>query len=213
MMAFPQFVSGIFSIVFPSFGAPGVFRTKAQARSVICTRLEQRQAAQQHPDRIEPPPPRGEYFTRNLEVCTERLVRAGLREARDEAVLMSLEDTARDIARATRGVRPDLAHRTFQVEAHYPSGAVAGKIRFATQNALMSAGASVSDKRPLLTAEDVVVLSQLSPDAAYAGACERYARSGGMGDQDALVAVIVRDPRQTDLQAGVCADGRWMWVR
>ena len=35
----------------------------------------------------------------------------------------------------------------------------------------------------------------------------------GMGPADALVAVLVRDPRQTELQAGVCADGRWMWLR
>lgn len=213
MMAFPQLITGIWSILLPTRTAPGVFRTKAQARSVVCTRLDQRQGAEVYPDVLEPPPPRGEYFTRGLEVCTERMMRDGLREARDEAVLSSLQASALDIARATRGTRPDLADRTFQVEVHYPSSAVATKIRFATQNALMAGGARVSDKRPLLTPEDVFVLSRLDPGAAYAGACERYRDLGALTSEDALVAVVVRDPRQTTLQAGVCADGRWMWVQ
>ena len=213
MMAAPQLLSGVMSILFPGWTAPGVFRSKAQTRSVICTPLEPRQAAEAHPDLLSQPHPRGDYFSRSLENCAERVLRKGFRDTRDEVVLAHLDDESAAIVQAVVGTRPDLRSRTFLVEAHYPGGAMSHKIRFATQNALMETGLGVSDRRPLLTTEDVVVLSQLSPDLAYAGACERYHRSGGMRQTDALVAVLVRDPRQTDLQAGVCADGRWMWIR
>jgi hypothetical protein len=207
------FLSGALSVLFPTWSAPGVFRTKARARSYICTPLDQRKGAEQHPDVLEAPHPRGAYFSQSLEVCSERVLRDGLRDARDEVVLAHLNEQAAAIVQAVTGTRPDLAERTFLVEAHYPGHAVAPKLRFATQNALMSAGLAVSDRRPTLTTQDVVVLSQLAPDAAYAGACERYAALGSLHDNDALVAVLVRDSRQTDLQAGVCADGRWVWVR
>ncbi|HCH62840.1 MAG: hypothetical protein CL927_04155 [Deltaproteobacteria bacterium] len=213
MIAAPQLLSGVMSILFPGWSAPGVFRSKASTRSVICTPVDQRQGAETHPDLLAEPHPRGAYFTRGLEVCSEKVFREGLRQSRDEAVLTHLESEAASIAQAVLGGRPDLRARSLLVEVHYPHGAMAHKIRFATQDSLLAAGFAVSDRRPLLTAQDVVVLSQLPPERAYAGACERYASMGSLAAGDALVAVLVRDPRQTDLQAGICADGRWMWLR
>ena len=213
MMAWPQMLSGVVSILFPAGTAPGVFRSKARTRSVICTPLDEQKRAEEHPDRLAQPHPRGDYFSRSVETCAEKVFREGVRDARDEAVLADLGREAAAITQAVLGSRPDLRERAFLVEVHYPSGAMAHKIRFATQDALMGAGLTVSDRRPALTAQDVVVLSQMPPERAYAGACARYAASDGMGPQDALVAVLVRDARQTGLQAGVCADGRWMWLR
>lgn len=213
MIAAPQLMSGVMSILFPGWSAPGVFRSKDRTRAVVCTPVDQREGADTHPDLLAKPHPRGEYFTRSLEVCAEKVFREGTRDARDEAVLARLDMEAAAIAQAVLGGRPDLRGRSMLVEAHYPSGTMAHKIRFATQDALLAAGFAVTDRRPLLTAQDVVVLSQLPPEEAYAGACERYEAMGSVGVDDAVVAVLVRDPRQTALQAGVCADGRWMWLR
>jgi hypothetical protein len=71
----------------------------------------------------------------------------------------------------------------------------------------------VSDRVPLLSAEDVNVLTRMHPDAAYPAACQRYAATGALGPGEALLAIVRRDPRETVLHAGLCVDGGWAWLK
>ena len=109
--------------------------------------------------------------------------------------------------------RPDLDARTWLVEAHYPSASVASKISFATKNALVELGLSVSDRMATLAAGDVDVIVRMSPEDAYPAACRRYFASGSLGADDALLSVILRDTQATILHAGLCEQGQWTWLK
>ena len=106
-----------------------------------------------------------------------------------------------------------LADRRWLVQVYYPNTQVAAKLDFAAKNALMSGGVDVSDRAPLLSATDVRVITSLEPSQAYAVACRRYVQTGGLGANDALFALVSRDPQETTLHAGLCADGQWSWLR
>ena len=57
------------------------------------------------------------------------------------------------------------------------------------------------------------VITRMAPDQAYPTACRRWFDTGSLDDGDALLAVVTRDPRETDLHAGLCASGTWTWLR
>ena len=44
-MVSTKIMSGVFSLIFPAATAPGLFRSKAKTRTVVCTQLDPRQAA------------------------------------------------------------------------------------------------------------------------------------------------------------------------
>jgi hypothetical protein len=193
--------------------APGLAHPKSWSRNLDCERLSTEAAVQQFPGQIFPEAPRGEYVERDAVVCRQRLAPPGLRSPRDEAVLMTLDATAADLASAAQSLRPDLADRTWLVEAYYPSGPVAAKVSFAAKAALMDRGLTVSDRTPTLAAADLDVLARLDADQAFPGGCQRYAATGSLRDDDVLLAVLLRDPRETVLHAGLCARGAWTWVK
>lgn len=192
--------------------APGLTRSKAWSRTMECERMSVEAAARLRPGLVTPERPRGDYMERSVVLCTQRVLRAGLRSDRDEAVLSDLDVRADELA-AAAATRPDLADRTWLVETFYPSAQVSSKLSFAAKNALMGQGLAVSDRVPTLAVGDVAVLTRMSPAEAYPAACQRWAANGGLGAGDALLAVVSRDPRETALHAGVCADGVWTWVR
>lgn len=165
------------------------------------------------PGEIAPERPRGEYVNRDALVCTERLMRPGLRADRDEAVLSSLDALVTDLTGAAGDLHPELAAQTWLVEAYYPSTQVSAKLSFAAKNALVARGLRVSDRTPILSAGDVDVLTRLGPEAAYPGACRRYTDNGSLHPGDTLLAVVSRDPLETTLHAGLCTDGVWTWLK
>ena len=83
----------------------------------------------------------------------------------------------------------------------------------AVKNALLDRSLKVSDRAPALAAGDIEVIGRLSPQAAYPIACTRYAAAGSLGDDDALLTIVLRDPQETLLHAGICTGGRWRWLR
>lgn len=192
--------------------APGLARSKTWTRNLECERLTAREGHGQYPGVIAEPDPRTELFERAALVCRERFARLGLRTPREEAVLSELEGSASAIG-AAAALWPELAGRTWLVEVFDPSTAVAGKIGFATKNALLRGGMRVSDRTPVLSAGDVDVLLRMPPDEAYPAACHRWADNGSLGAADVLLAVVVRDPRETFLHAGLCVSGGWTWLR
>ncbi len=193
--------------------APSMIRTKKQSRTLECERLTAEAGSRRHPGEIIASRPRGDFVHRRAVVCAERLAKPGLRPARDEAILADLDDRATELAAAAASLRPDLKERTWLVETYYPSAQVSSKLAFATKNALMLQGLSVSDRTPVLGAGDVGVLTRMSPDKAYPAACERYYAIGSLGEDDALLAVVSRDRRETTLHAGLCTRGQWIWLR
>jgi len=193
--------------------APGLLRSKADARQIDCTAISEAAGSQQYPGRIKPEPPRGDFIDKRAVICRERLMRAGLRDTRDEAVLSTLRTQTAELAAAAVAQRPDLGARSWLVEAYYPSVQVSGKIRFSTADALVSQGVPVSDRTPVLAAGDIDVITRMAPQQAYPAACARYAATGSLGEDDVLLAVMVRDPRETILHAGLCEGGRWSWLR
>lgn len=193
--------------------APGPFRSKEVMRDMECERSGIEAAHRENPGDVQPPGPRGQRSQREFVICREPLLPTGTRPPVDDAVLRDLDATASGVALAVASLRPDLRDRTWLVDAHHVSPATGSKIAFAAKNALLDQGLAVSDRAPLLTAADVQILGHMSPDDAWAVACRRWSDSGGLRETDALLAMVQRDPRATELHAGVCDRGRWSWLR
>lgn len=193
--------------------APNFTRTKAASRELECERSTVDAAVRARPGEIAPPPPRSNLTRDGALICVERVLRHGLRSDLDEAALSELGARTTELARAARDGRPDLADRTWLVEAFHPSAPVLAKIAFATKTALVGEGLAVSDRVPTLAVGDLDVLLRMDPDTAHAVACRRWASNGSLRPNDALLAVVLRDPRETALHAGVCDGGTWTWLR
>ena len=193
--------------------APGLLRSKQASRSLECERVSPETASQRYPGQIETARPRGDYVERSVLICQERLLGPHLRAPQDEAILSTLDEHALAVASAAQALRPDLAERTWLVETHYPSAQVSAKISFATKNALVRQGLLVSDRTPVLAVGDVEVITRMEPESAYPVACRRYAETGALGAEHALLAVVSLDPRETILHAGLCDRGTWSWLQ
>lgn len=207
----------LLAFALPFFGpgdvSPSISRSKANARKHICSVEDADATRRTRPGLIRDEKPRGDYVERTVVICTERLMRPGLRADLDEAILEQLEPLVSELATAAAALRPDLADRTWLVESYYPNPQVGPKIGFAGKTVLVREGLQVSDRTPALSAGDLEVLLRMPPSEAYPAACRRYSESGSLGEDDVLLAIVHRDPQETSLHAAVCADGTWTWVR
>lgn len=192
--------------------SPSLVKSSERSHRYSCERVSTQVVQQTRPGAVRPDKPRGDYVERDAVICTERLVRPGLRKSRDEAVLGNLDERAARLAATAHGSRPDLHDRTWLVEVFYPNIQVSSKLSFATKNALMHQGLGVSDRLMGLAAGDVDVLTRMSPYEAYPAACTRYEQTGSLGEGDVLLAVVSLDPRETQLHAGLCDGGQWSWL-
>jgi len=193
--------------------APGITREKRETRNLDCQALSEAEAHAMHPGEVGAPAARGSYIDTRAIVCEERLMRDGERPRRDDAILTTLSTSSAELVAAAVAALPELGAKTWHVEAFYPEAAVAAKISFATKAALVSRGRRVSDRVPVLTAGDILVIAQLPARDAFALACRRYHELDELGADDVLLGVVLRDQRETILHAGVCAAGTWRWLR
>lgn len=200
-------------LVFHRDPAPGLGHSRSSSRNLDCESLSAEQGLAQRPGEVPVSKPRGDYVERSAVICSERLLRPGLRAPRDEAILSTLDALSTELASNAASRRPDLAGRTWHVETFYPDAQVSAKLSFATKNALVRQGLAVSDRTPVLGAGDIDVLTRLDPEQAYFAACQRYHRTGALGEGHALLAVVSRDERETALHAGLCVDGAWTWLQ
>lgn len=206
------FALTILPMLLPPDPAPGLSRSKERSRSMDCIRISAEEASAHYPGQVITSDGRGDYVERTAMICRQRLMRPGLRDARDEAVLNALDATTLNLATSAEARRPDLREHTWLVDAYYPNAKVGSKITFSTKNALMGLGLQVADRTLALNATEVEIIQRLHPDEAYPAACRRYAENGTLGKEDALLAVVSRDRRATVLHAGLCVDGVWAWI-
>lgn len=193
--------------------APGLFHSRTEARNMECERIPVTEAVARYPGVVRPPDPRGDIYERSVLICSERLMDAALRAPEDEAILSNLEDNARTAAGMATSFRPELEQATWLVESHTANPEVNAKLSFATKNALLDQGLRVSDRTPVLGFDDLSVIARMPPMEAWPAACFRFKETGALGPQDALLASVVLDPKETIVHTGVCAQGVWTWLR
>ena len=203
---------GWLAFLFPAGPVPGLTRSVHWIRQHDCERITKAEAARQYPGRL-PPPTAEEDGLVEVVVCTERALRDGLRSPGEEAILRRLDASVEEWVQVSEPYVPELREHRWLVEVFTPSPEVASKVSFALKNELLTSGRMVSDRVPLLSAEDVEVLSRMHPDIAYPYACQRYAETGALQPDDVLLAVVRRDPRETILHAGLCVEGGWAWLK
>jgi hypothetical protein len=193
--------------------AQGVFRSRGDVGNMECERVPVPVAVARYPGVVPPPDPRGDLVERQVLICTERLMDKDLRSPADEAILSNLNETAQEIAAMATASRPGLKDATWLVDSHTADPAVSAKLSFATKNALVKQGLKVSDRTPILGFDDIRVITRLPPMDAWSAACFRYAETGSLGKDDALLASMVLNPNETIVHTGVCAQGVWTWLR
>jgi hypothetical protein len=191
--------------------SPGVFQSKEDARNLECVRLSQAEAHERFPGQVPEPPARGTWATTDVLACTRRFMRIGERPARDEAILSSLRQMVGDITQTASALEE--GELTWHVDAFYPEPTVAAKISVAARTGLVERGRKVSDRVPVLAAGDLAVLWKLPPHQAYPLACERYFAQGVLTERDVFLGMMIVDPRETQLHAGLCVRGEWKWLQ
>lgn len=191
----------------------GMLPSAIDVADLECEPVSTDAARRRAPGRIADPAPRGDFIERRAVICRERLLPRGARPARDDAILSELGETAGELAGLVAALEGALRGRTWLVEVYHPDPRVMAKVAFAMKTALLDRGLAVSDRAPTLAAGDVEVIGRTEPARAWPLACLRYAATGSVGAGDALVGVALRDRRETQLHVGVCADGRWRWLR
>ena len=192
--------------------SPGFFQSKAEARNLDCTRMQLAKAHELHPGVVPDLPARQiAGGATDALVCSTRIMSAGERPARDEAILSSLRHTVGEITQLASALAPE--EITWHVDAFYPDRAVAAKIAVAARTDLAERGRRVSDRVPLLAAGDIALLGRMPPVQAYPLACARYLAHQSLGDQEVFLGLMIVDPRETKLHAGLCLRGQWRWLR
>src|SRR4051812_30447268 len=106
--------------------APGLTRSKVEARNLECAELGEDAARRKFPGIIEEGGARGEYINLKAVACGTRIVAYGERPNRDELLLSDLQASAAAIAQRVIA-RAAGANPTWLVEAFYPDPRVAGK--------------------------------------------------------------------------------------
>lgn len=189
----------------------GTWNSKQEARNLECRHLSQQRAHELAPGRVPPPAVRQTSVEIDALVCEPRIMELGERPARDEAILSSLRREVGELTRLASALGTN--ETTWHVDAFYPDARVAGKIAVTARTELAEHGRRVSDRVPLLAADDVAVLHPLPPQQAFPLACRRFFAERTLFDDQAFLAIALVDPRETQLHAGACIGGEWRWLQ
>lgn len=191
----------------------GVFASRSDARNLECVRLDQAEAARLYPGVVPEPAMRGANFaTTDALVCKRQLLEPGERPARDEAILSSLTREVSELVKSASALEP-AQDTVWHVDAFYPDARVASKISVAARTELAERGRAVSDRVPLLAAGDVAVINRKPLQDAFPLACARTFAEGTLVAPAVFLGLMIVDAREAQLHAGVCARGRWRWLR
>ncbi|HEY1099051.1 MAG TPA: hypothetical protein VGF99_08980 [Myxococcota bacterium] len=196
------------------------WRGRSELRALECERLDQAEAHRRRPSEVPETDRRAQTQMQiDAVVCHRRIVRDGLRDDRDEAVLASMtSDIDAIVAQASAytsssSSSPSPATSRVIVDAFYPSLPMQGKIRSAALSAFAEAGLTTSTSLPLLAADDIAILGQLNVADALPLACQRLRAEGSLADGDTFVGIALLRPQETQLHGGICQAGVWRWLR
>jgi hypothetical protein len=190
-----------------------VFASRREARSLDCTRTTQADASKRFPGVVPEPAARGDNLAiTDALVCERRMLADGDRPARDEAVLSSLTKAVGELVKTAGALEPG-PEVLWHVDAFYPDAKVASKIAVAARVGLAEQGRAVSDRVPLLAAGDVAVVWRMPAQRAYPLACARYFAEHSLTAPQVFLGLMIVDPREAELHAGLCARGEWRWLR
>lgn len=192
----------------PAFG---IWWSKEEVRNLECTRMSQTLAHELHPGQVPEVPPRGASVNTDVLTCTRRITRQGERSARDELILSSLSQMVGGLTQVASALHP--GEVTWRVDAFYPEPTVAAKISIAARTALAERGRKVSDRVPVLAAGDLAVLGRMPAVKAYPLACARYFAQRVLAEQEVFLGLMIVDPREAQLHAGLCVRGEWRWLQ
>jgi len=191
--------------------APGIWQTRSDARGLECRTLDQETAHGLYPARVPDLAARRRSDPSSVLVCTRRILGDQERPPRDEAILSDLTRTVEALTQAAALRVPKGI--TWEVDAFYPSPQVGAKIAVAARTELVEHGHSVSDRVPVLAPGDLSVIHALPAEQAYPLACARYFAEHALTDQEAFLGLMILDPRETQLHAGICTQGQWRWIQ
>lgn len=209
-------VAGLAALVSSALGcatgdpSPGLFVTKATSRRFECLRLEPAAAHALRPDRFPEPFARMPDLSPEAVQCLPTMLAPGERGRREDALLRELTASVQDLAQRAVTAAPG---RSWLVEAFDPDLELGAKLAAAGRVELARRRHVVSERVPLLAPADVSVISSRPWREAFPLACARYAAEGSLDAQDALLALVTLDARETQLHGGLCADGLWRWLR
>ena len=185
---------------------------REHTRQLECERVSQAEAHRRFPADVPATAMRTSTIMElDALVCARRLVPWGTLHPRDEVILSNLSAEVAAIVGGVVGAVP-VGSRVV-VDVWYPSPQVAQKIAIATRQSVADTGHRVSNLAPLLAAGDVEVISALPPADALPVACARLFAEQTLTGTDAFVGVALLRDNETQLHAGLCQKGRWVWLR
>jgi hypothetical protein len=197
-----------------------VFASRSEARSFDCTRTTQAEAARLAPGLVPEPSVRSGVFAKtDGMVCQRQYLTEGERPNRDEAILSTLTASVGELVRLAASVEPSLRSGHAQgptqwyVDAFYPEPRVAAKLALSARVLLAEEGHVVFDRVPLLAALDVAVISRMPVQQSFPIACARYFVEKTLHEPQVFLALMIVDPREAQVHAGLCARGQWRWLR
>lgn len=191
---------------------PAFYLTRTQLRELDCKRMGHHEATERYPGQVPEVVAREMAdVSRDVMVCAGRIMAENERKPRDEAILSTLSEQVSAITTQAAGAVAQGAR--WHVDTFYPSVEVAAKVSVAMKTELASRGLHVSDRVPLLAAGDLAVIGRLPPERSHAIACQRYFAEKSLEAPDVLLGIVLIDPAETSLHAGVCEAGAWRWLQ
>ncbi len=190
-----------------------VFASRREARSLDCTRTTQAEASARQPGLVPEPAARGANFSiTDAMVCERNMLDGDERPPRDEAILSTLTASMGELLRSA-SLEATARDTLWHVDAFYPDARVASKIAVAARVALVEQGRLVSDRVPLLAAGDVAVVNRQRVEQRFPMACHRLFTEQTLQAPQVFLALMIIDPRESQLHAGLCSGGQWKWLQ
>jgi hypothetical protein len=191
--------------------APGFFRPAADSRGMECRFFTDEGAREIRSETNDSSAGRGDFAEMSAMRCNSFVMNPGERSNAQEAVLWDLSRQVADIT-STISRSPEAEGQTWLVDVYHPDAELAAKIRTAVRVALAERNVHVTDRVPVLPAEDIQNLQKVSADSVMPFACSRFSKQQALSSKDTLLGVVLRDNNETLLHAGTCKGGEWVWL-
>ena len=191
---------------------PGLFRSLRDTRSLECHYMSQDEAAEKKPETVANTGGKSLYFEDQYIYCAQNVFLPGERIPRDEMILSQLSQTTRNAAALAIDKFPET--KMWLVQTQYADNLnLAQKFDFAAKIELKNRGAGVSDRIPLLSASDILTTLSQNFFESSGMICEKWKVSPEyFQTKPAILTLFTLSDKETQMHAGVCAEGSWTWL-